>query len=166
MKNLLDHIVDTNVAIVANGKSKDVSIERRIKSIDYLEDVFQNGRLIVDHGGLIEEEYRKHLSVGQPGVGNRFLQQFFQVRVDRLVREEITPVKGNHFQEMKFTGGLKKFDISDRKFAALSKKTKVAVSICVDSDWVDFAEELGQQGVKVTFICGDAPAKWFKNKRR
>jgi hypothetical protein len=58
---------------------------------------------------------------------------------------------------------LAKFDRSDRKFAALAKKSGVAVTNATDSDWVDFQEPLSQNGITVNFLCGCVKGAWFRN---
>jgi len=163
MKKLEDHIIDTNVPIVANGQSTEASIACRLATVDYLEKVLHNGRLIVDLNGEVEDEYRRHLSNGMPGVGNRFLMQFFTARVDRLERVNIRTKRTGEFAEMEFSGKLRSFDKSDRKFAVLSKVTGVPVSVSVDSDWLDSKSPLEDAGVRINFLCGENCRSWFKS---
>ncbi|WP_294252742.1 hypothetical protein [uncultured Sphingomonas sp.] len=129
--------------------------------MEYLEGLAAQGVLVVDLQGEVEAEYRNHLNVGQPGVGNRFLQKFFSQAAHRIERVDIERKKDGSFVSMSFDGALKKFDLSDRKFAVLSKIAKAPVYCAVDSDWVIFEESLRNGGVTVEFICGRDKTKWF-----
>lgn len=78
-------VVDTNVALVANGQCDGVSPDCRLAAIDFLEKIMHKGRIAIDLEGEIETEYRRQLSVGTPGVGSRFLQKFFQKHQKELI---------------------------------------------------------------------------------
>lgn len=156
------HIVDTNVPIAANGTDPSHSYECRFKCVEFLEKLSTSGTLVVDLQGEVETEYRSNLSVGQPGVGNRFLQKFFSQAAHRIERIDLQRGKGGSFNDMSFDKSLKNFDLSDRKFAVLSKVTKAPVYVAVDSDWVIHEEALVNAGVKIQFLCGKNKLTWFK----
>lgn len=59
-------VVDTNVAIVANGDCNGCAPACRLAAIDFLESLIHDGSIAVDVQGEIEQEYRRHLSVGTP----------------------------------------------------------------------------------------------------
>jgi hypothetical protein len=153
-------VVDTNVPIVANGDNQEICFECRFSTVEFLERLMNSGRLIVDMGGSVEAEYWRHLKTGYPGVGNRFIQHFFQAHAHRVDRIEIT-ADGNNFAEMKFTGPLKNFDVSDRKFATLSKVTGRPVYVSVDTDWAISKSDLENSGVEIEFLCGENQKSWF-----
>ena len=69
-------VVDTNVAIVANGrKGAEGDLRCRLNCVEKLEHVVQQGIVAVDDCGLIFEEYRRHLNFsGAPGVGDKFFK--------------------------------------------------------------------------------------------
>ncbi|MER9024038.1 hypothetical protein NKI01_15885 [Mesorhizobium sp. M0815] len=158
------YVVDTNVPIVANGRDTNASAECRLFSIDFLENLMAKGHLILDVGGEVEQEYSRHLSIGQPGVGNRFIQAFLTTAVKRVERIEITKAKDGSYDDFPSSKALRTFDLSDRKFAALSKKSGAPVANAVDSDWLEHKEGLEKCGVKIHFICGTDKTKWTKPK--
>src|SRR5262245_56802768 len=68
-----DYVVDTNVAVVANGDAKNASVACRLAAVEFLGRIVARGRVILDREGDIQHEYRRHLNPsGQPGVGDRF----------------------------------------------------------------------------------------------
>lgn len=154
------HVVDTNVPIAANGRNVDISLECRLSCIDFLEDLSGNGTLVVDLEGEVEAEYRRHLGDGLPGVGNRFLQFFFSQAAHRVERVSVRRNKAEF--DVKFKGALRRFDHSDRKFAALSIKTRAEVAIACDSDWLEHADALQRLGVRLNFLCGRDRRGWFR----
>jgi len=153
-------VVDTNVPIVANGGATNASLQCRLNAIDFLEDMMSKGRLVLDADGEVQGEYAKHLRMGEPGVGNRFVQAFLTTqagRIDRLALKK----KGGQHTEFPKVAELRKFDLSDRKFAVLSIKSKAAVANATDTDWLDFKVALEKHGVKIHFLCGSDKRKWF-----
>lgn len=153
--------VDTNVLIVANGRNTNASPSCRLASVDFLASLMKSGRVVIDAGGLVEEEYRKNLGFGQPGVGNIFFQHFISSASNRLERVALTVNAKGDFTDFICTGDLKKFDLSDRKFGALSKAAKCPVANATDSDWLDMKTALEKDGVKLQFVCGCKKSDWF-----
>ena len=67
-------VVDTSVGVIANGKAN-VSPECELACVRALREIMTRGRISVDHGGLIFEEYLRNLRLaGRPGVGDVFLR--------------------------------------------------------------------------------------------
>ena len=68
-------IVDTNVAVVANGKSEQASEECVDTCIGKLEQIIRGEtKLVLDADWIILDEYSRNLnSSGKPGTGDRFL---------------------------------------------------------------------------------------------
>ena len=159
------YIVDTNVAKVANGEASNASPECRLSTIDFLEKLMSVGRLVLDLSGEIEKEYRENLGAGQPGVGNRFLQQFLTYRVERVERFELQRRNGAYV-DFPSDVDLRSFDLSDRKFIALSRKSKAPIANAVDSDWLQVKDVLKKYGVEVEFLCSTDQRKWFKPKQK
>jgi hypothetical protein len=159
-----DAVVDTNVALVANGMCEGVTLLCRIAAIDFLEALIHKGRIAVDLEGEIEAEYRRRLSVGTPGVGSRFLQKFFSEAAHRIERVSAPIDRQGNAKTFKFDGSLKRFDMSDRKFVAVSVQSKFPVYNATDSDWLEHREELTKRGVKIEFLCGDVQRNWFERK--
>jgi len=57
---------------------------------------------------------------------------------------------------------LANFDPNDRKFVAVALRQGVPVANAVDSDWLNHRVYLEGQGLKIKFVCGTAPQKWFE----
>jgi hypothetical protein len=158
------YVVDTNVPIAANGANKDISYECRFRCVEFLEELTGSGKLVLDLEGAVEAEYRANLSMGVPGVGNRFLQRFLTEAAARVVRVSLVQDKKGNFVNFPCGGPLKNFDVSDRKFAALSKATASPVAVAVDSDWLHHEAELKKAGVTIEFLCGTQQKSWFISK--
>ncbi len=68
-------VVDTNVPMVANGRTEQASLACVSTTITKLRDIQSRHRVLVDCLGLILDEYRRHLSPrGQPGLGDAFFK--------------------------------------------------------------------------------------------
>ena len=155
-------VVDTNVAIVANGRS-DAARGGRRPCIDCLEALLDRGQIVVDQDGDIQAEYRRHLHPsGQPGVGDQFyravLNDAARIRRMRLQRRQ-----DGSYAAFPDDPALASFDASDRKFAAVARLARVAVANAVDSDWLDHREALKANGIKVHFVCRCDPIAWFED---
>ncbi len=84
------HVVDTNVAIVANGRNTNANIDCRLAAIEFLNKLINEGQVILDIEGEIQAEYHRHLNPsGQPGVGDRFYQTILQSSPSRVFRIEL-----------------------------------------------------------------------------
>ncbi|MDE0044218.1 MAG: hypothetical protein OXT74_19430 [Candidatus Poribacteria bacterium] len=156
-------IVDTNVAVVANGKSAQASGDCRTSCINRLLEITGGDvKLALDDQRRIIEEYRGNLSpIGQPGVGDAFLKwvETNWTNQDRCERVSISAIEGSdtEFEEFPDDPELKRFDPDDRKFVAVARKhpEKPPILQAVDSQWLDFQEALSRNGVTVEFICKD-----------
>ena len=156
-------IVDTNVAVVANGGSGQASEECEETCINRLQEITTGEiKLALDDHRRIIEEYRGNLSPhGQPGVGDAFLKwvetNWTNPRWCDLV--PITSADGleNEFEEFPIDPALEDFDPDDRKFiaVALAHPQKPPILQAVDSKWWDFRDALHQHRVRVEFICED-----------
>ncbi|MFN4284222.1 MAG: hypothetical protein ACK4NA_16445 [Alphaproteobacteria bacterium] len=149
-------VVDSNVPIVANGGDAiHVSKECRLNALEALNEIVERGRVIVDSGGEIIREYRRHLNPrGQPGVGDRFFQQVLMDYSGKVERVEITPHATRVYEEFPDDPALEAFDPSDRKFVAVALKGKAIVVNATDSDWLNYKDSLKANGVSVEFVCG------------
>lgn len=153
-------IADTNVAIVANGKSPQASPDCVINCVRRLRQIQQHEILVLDDRWLIIQEYQKNLlSSGQPGVGDAFLKWVLtnQYNPKRCQRIQITEISEYNFAEFPNDPNLAGFDLSDRKFVAvaIAHPHKPPILNAVDSDWRDFRDQLATHGVEVEFICPD-----------
>ena len=154
-------IVDTNVLVVANGKTPQASQQCVMNCSQNLREIQQGKILVLDDRWLIIKEYLKNVSSsGQPGVGDAFLKWVLtnkgNLKHCQLV--PITEVSENNFSEFPKDAELKDFDPSDRKFVAvaLAHLEKPPILNAVDSDWKNFEDRLAVYGIKVEFICPDS----------
>ncbi|MGB8354552.1 MAG: hypothetical protein WCD79_11730 [Chthoniobacteraceae bacterium] len=121
--------------------------------------LYQRGDFALDESGLIFDEYKRYLNFeGEPGVGDMFFKWVHDVQWDDAIcrREKITPHSGRIFEEFPDDPALKKFDSSDRKYAALAKKcsdSEVAVYNAADSDWKHFEVAFAKNGVDIINLC-------------
>ena len=117
------YVVDTNVAVVANGRDTHAGVQCQLECVWRLRALEQRGVVVLDQLGLIFEEYRRHLwPSGQPGVGDAFLRYLFdyQYDADRCELVQITPMADDArgFEEFPDDQALDAFDPDDRKFVA------------------------------------------------
>ncbi len=157
-------IIDTNVAVVANRQNPDVAQGCVDNCIAFITAAHSQHVVIVDDADAVRQEYAQALQQSRPyGLGALFLQHVYQQQFNpNRVRRVNLPI-GPDGEYVDFPGGgaLATFDPSDRKFAALSKQTGVAVTNAVDSDWADHLAHLHAAGIVVDFLCGCDKTKWF-----
>ena len=154
-------IVDTNVAVVANGQSPQASSSCIDTCINRLEGIVRGEeKLVLDNGWIILGEYLRNLrSTGEPGAGDSFLRWILMNKDDRCDLIHITPVADseNEFEEFPDDPALNDFDPDDRKFiaVAIAHPERPPILQAVDSQWLDFRDVFLQNGVTVEFICED-----------
>lgn len=156
-------VVDTNVAIVANGRNTNASIDCRRSAVKFLNWLCTKGRVILDLDGAIQEEYRTYLRPGgQPGVGDRFFQMILHSAPSRVERIELPrDALTGEFLDFPNDPSLATFDKSDRKFAAAARKSGAPVCNATDSDWLIHKAPLNANGISVVFLCGCDPNSWI-----
>jgi hypothetical protein len=152
-------VVDTNVPVVANGRTPQAGPACVLACIDALDDLRLHNRVVLDSLGRILQEYRNNLSAsGQPGVGDAFFKWVWQNQANTTHCEtvEIHPRRnGEDYEEFPDDPELARFDRSDRKFVAVALASRLNPPIynAVDSDWWDFRDALAAHGVTVRFLC-------------
>jgi hypothetical protein len=160
-------IVDTNVAVVANGRerSPQASPSCVLTCVGRLRDLQLRHTLVLDDGWRILREYFRELSpTGQPGVGDAFLKWVLtnQANPRRCEQIHITPRDATRpdgeFCEFPDDPALGGFDPSDRRFVALAVAHAEHPPIlnAVDTDWWPYRAALAGHGVQVDFLCSDA----------
>jgi hypothetical protein len=162
-------LVDTNVAIVANGNSEQADDALMEKCIDAILELTQNGGLVLDAGDLIYDEYRQNLSMsGQPGTGDLFMKWVhdFRWQPEFCERREIncTDENGQTFLEFPESDALQDFDRSDRKFVAVANaaEPKRPIIEAVDFKWWGWKEALAEAGIKVVFLDEEAAEEGYQ----
>jgi hypothetical protein len=96
-------------------------------------------------------------------LGTLFLQHIYQHQFNpaRVRRVPLPLAAGGGYADFPDDPALANFDPSDRKFAALARKTKTPVTNAIDSDWADNMDALKANGIAVNFLCGYDKEKWF-----
>lgn len=155
------YVVDTNVPIVANGRTAQASAECVLRCISALDDA-RNGITCLDSLGLILREYMNNLSMsGQPGVGDAFMKWVFENQANENHCEQVSVTLldrvEQEFEEFPDDSDLVDFDRSDRKFVAVAVASRHSPAIlnATDSDWWESREALEQCGIEVVFVCDD-----------
>ena len=155
-------IVDTNVPVTANLSARpdpcsDVPDCCIRESVDQIENIIEEGCLVIDDAGEIFQEYINNLSLrGQPGIGDAFAKwvndyQFTPSKVDRV---PITK-NGDSYKEFPDHPDLNNFDRSDRKFVAVANThpEKPPILQATDSKWWGWKDALDEHGITVVFLC-------------
>lgn len=167
-----DHVVvDTNVAVTANGANVESSAECMVASIAALHGVLARGHVYIDDGGAMMAEYRRNLPVrGQPGAGDLFLRWLLTHEWGgaRVTRVRITPKEGDptDYEEFPAAPAGVAYDPSDRKFLAVaaSHERHPHILQATDSKWWGWREALAVHGVRVRFLCPAEIEAKFRQK--
>ena len=153
-------VVDTNVAVVANGRTAQASLDCLQACLDALKNIRERGIVVLDDAMHILKEYMGNLSLsGQSGLGDAFLKWVWdhQANAARCEIVHITPKSGedDNFEEFPADPALASFDPSDRKFVAVARASrhKPVVLNAVDTDWWIFRTPLRRHRVRVRFLC-------------
>ncbi len=150
---MTDFVIDTNVAVVANGKNTHTDKQCHLKCIRKLNAVVDQDVIVIDDAGLILNEYKGYLSFsGSPGVGDKFFKHIvdnqWQKKVKRVtITESSDPTRG--FKVLPSNT----FDLSDRKFLAVAVVSGATVINAIDSDWTKNKMLMSQVGVRVEELC-------------
>ena len=147
-------VVDTNVAIVANGRDTHADERCRLTCVETLERLTTNEKIAMDDKGAILEEYARHLSYsGMPGVGDKFFKHIVdtQYKGTRVHTVTVTPCEDvrRGFEELPENT----FDPSDRRFLAVAVVANAVVLNATDSDWGEHETLMDSLGVEVTQLC-------------
>lgn len=156
-------VIDTNVAMTANGANDQVPATCIAASARALHRVMESGHVFIDDGGRIVGEYRDNLRAsGEPGPGDVFLKWLLTHEWGgrRVTRVPLTPkgVDDNAFEELPDPPVGVAYDRSDRKFLAVaaSHPERPPILQSFDSKWWGWQEALAGIGVTVHFLCPDA----------
>jgi hypothetical protein len=150
-------VIDTNVAMVANGEHAAASDACVLSCINAL--IGSREQIVlVDSLGDIFREYQGRLShSGQPGVGDAFFKWIWsnQANPDHCRMVEIHRNAERVFEEFPDDERLEAFDRSDRKFVAvaLASGTGAPVLNAVDGDWAEHEELLSEYGLVISQLC-------------
>lgn len=158
-------IVETNVAVVANRQNDEVVSSCEEACIKFLIEIIRNHTVIlIDEGDEVRGEYTKAIKDSKPfQLGAQFLIYIYQHQYDgsRVQRESLPKNAAGEFADFPNDPALANFDQSDRKFAALARRTGTPMTNATDSDWAQFKGPLAANGINVHFLCGCDPRNWF-----
>lgn len=161
-------VVDTNVGLVANGKAEQASPECVLTCIDRFERIREKEKVLLDDGMYILHEYMSNLSMsGQPGMGDAFMKWVWenQANPGHCLQIHITPKEpgSDDFEEFPNDPDLRDFDMSDRKFVAVSIASGLNPPVlnASDKDWWEYRKPLERNGVQIDFLC---PELMLRNK--
>ena len=151
-------VVDTNVVVVANGRSGQASADCVDTCGEKLEEIMRGEvKLVLDNRWIILREYIRNLQSNGADVGDRFLGWILANKDTQCDLVSITPVDGseNEFEEFPDDPALDDFDPDDRKFiaVAVAHPEKSPILQAVDSQWWNFRDAFRRNGVTVEFIC-------------
>lgn len=162
-------IVDTNVAVVANGQSSQASPNCVDTCINRVERIIRGEEeLVLDNRWIILSEYMRNLrSSGEPGAGDRLLLWLLRNKDTQCALVSITPIDGseNEFEEFPDDPALDGFDPADREFIAVAcaHLERPPILQAVDSKWLNFHNAFRQNGVTVEFICEEDIQRLHEN---
>ena len=153
-------VVDTNVAMVANGRGTHADLACQAACVARLKAVVASEIVVVDDRRLIFAEYAKRLRwAGAPGMGDAFFKHVFdnQYRPERCLRVPVAPLNDQRrgFEELPPNS----FDPSDQKFLAVAVVGRATVLNATDSDWAEQAALVNGLAVKVEQLCPQHAAK-------
>ena len=166
-------IVDTNVPATANlavdvNSIDDALLPCVLACVEAIEQVVDQGGLVIDAGDEIFDEYRANLSMsGQPGVGDRFLKWVHDHRWGFPDEDRVKITKVNDtYEEFPNHEGLVDFDLSDRKFVAVANAHPATPPIleATDSKWWGWRNALAAAGITVNFLCESWIEQKYKDK--
>ena len=162
----MEFVVDTNVAIVANGRRTHADLQCQAFCVESLVSVVADEIVAIDDKGAILQEYRRHLNFsGMPGVGDMFFKHVFnyQYRGDRVRRIAITPSADDRrgFEELPENT----LDQADRKFLAVALVASAVVLNATDSDWLEHTALTEALGIKVKQLCPEYASKTRRRRQ-
>lgn len=162
-------VVDTNVPLTANEEA-DATPDCVFECIKALQYIMEDGHIVLDETWLIVKEYMNKLSsTGQPGIGDMFLKWVLtnQSNPTRCTCVPITPTDDHlSFEEFPDHPDLADFDISDRKFVAVSVAHGEYPPIlqALDSKWWGWKDALDDCGICVRFLCPEEVERKYADK--
>jgi hypothetical protein len=150
-------VVDTNVAMVANGKST-AGARCTEACAKKLKEIVERGHVVIDDCFELLREYGANLNFnGQPGVGDHFYRWLFinQGNPARCTRVRITPTPEGSYTEFPQHPDLNGFDPSDHKFIAVAAAHPKSPCVlqAFDTKWWPLRHAFKASGIDITFLC-------------
>lgn len=153
-------VMDTNVALAANGETEQADLECVTRCLHELAAIKNGRQLLLDDAGFILQEYLKQKPREFPqGPGDAFLVWVHdnQGNPAHIRVVPVTPLRDDPrgFVEFPDDADLMRFDEDDRKFVAVALASGDAPPIlnATDTDWWIHRNALARNGVRVEFLC-------------
>ena len=153
-------VVDTNVALTANGANPGAGASCAANCATALLAISNSGHVFVDNRWLILGEYGKKLRTrGQLGPGDLFYRWLLtnDANVRKVTHVAIMPRPDDptDFEELPDPPSGVRYDPSDRKFLAVAAahRERPPILQAMDSKWWGWCDALAKIGVHVHFLC-------------
>ncbi len=161
----MKYIIDTNVPLKAANMCPVDILDARcsLACLNFIKKLMESRDIVVlDADGEILQEYTNNLtSHGQPTVASQFLvwiQRHLTLRANNQVElQKLTVLGDREYEEFPQSPDLTGFDLSDRKFIALSNAHPEHPPVVEGSDslWWGFKDVLDALGIHIAFVCED-----------
>jgi len=150
-------VIDTNVAIAANGRNTHACIKCQLECVEFLDSLTSVGsrkKIYLDDLDLLLNEYRPHLNFhGQPGIGDAFYKFLhdhkYSGRKVSLVSITLNSDTETGFDELPANS----IDPSDRKILAIAVVSAAKIVNALDNDWHEKRNFLEDLGIDVIQLC-------------
>jgi predicted nucleic acid-binding protein len=150
-------VIDTNVAIAANGRNTHACNKCQLECVEYLENLTAavgRRKIYLDDLDLLLSEYKPHLNFhGQPGIGDAFYK-FLHDHKYSGKKVVLVSITRNDDSETGFNElPVNSIDPSDRKILAISVVASAQIVNALDNDWHEKRDFLEGLGIEVVQLC-------------
>ncbi len=150
-------VIDTNVAIAANGRRTHACSKCQLECVEFLEgltSIRSRKKIYLDDLDLLLNEYKPHLNFhGQPGMGDAFYKFLHDHKYSEK-KVSLVTVTPNDDGETGFNElPPNSIDPSDRKILAISVVGAAKIINALDNDWHEKREFLTDLRVDVIQLC-------------
>lgn len=159
----MKYIVDTNIPLKASDTSTTNPLDAKcsMACLQFIQQLMNSKDIVVlDANREILLEYKNNFtSHGQPTIASIFLQWIcrqLSLRTNSQVEMTwLTVIGDRQYSEFPQNSTLDGFDLSDRKFIALSNAHPDHPPVYEGSDclWWGFKDALSALGIQVVFVC-------------
>lgn len=165
-------IMDTNVAVKAatpQQDCKDEELDMQEKCMEFIGEFVNNpeSKLVLDLDYEIIKEYRNRIPKNT-NIGQIFLR-WFDTYIGRISFEDFLKLdkdRDGNYTMFPLESRTEKFDLSDRKFVALSRAHSEHPPIveATDGKWFGFKDVFEEYGVHIEFLDIDYAAMMYDRK--
>lgn len=150
-------VIDTNVAIAANGRNTHACLRCQLACVEFLEELTapkSKKVIFLDESDLLLTEYKPHLNFnGQPGVGDAFYK-FLHDNKYHGKRLQLVSITKNDDADLGFDElPINQVDPSDRKILAIALVGRARIVNALDTDWDEQSEFVAELGLNIQQLC-------------